>query len=438
MNLKSFPNFVLRLCASSALVATLVFHVATNSARGQSTQSQSVQGQSTWSQFRGPNNAGSVERCNVPLPWKDSDIKWKVNLAGKGNASPIIWSNTAYLVSSNTEANQRVLQAIDIRSGKQTWSKTFELTQHKVHQKNGFATGTPCADENGVYLAYGDPQLVKLVALSHGGEKLWEKELGSFVGQHGFGASPVVHQGTVILWISQDAEQLPPGQAPGDSRILAFDAKTGQPKWNTSRIATRTCYGTPTLFQADSGPALMFANTAEGFFALDLATGKPLWNRQAFTQRSVSCPMIVGDIAIATEGAGSGKNALFAVSMRGDHERLFTLDKNIPYVPTPVVKGNLVFLWSDKGIVSCMSLPKGEILWSERVGGNVFSSPVIIGDKLVGTAEDGTVTVLSASSTFKNIGSISLGEDTRATPAITENYILIRTESKLICVGNPT
>lgn len=396
-----------------------------------------VAGEEPWSQFRGPNGKGIIKQCNVPLPWKDSDVKWQIDLPGKGNSSPVLWKKTAYIFSADSSSKQRHLQALDVATGKEVWRKSFGLTDHRLHQKNKYACGTPCVDENGVYLAFADPQRVVLTALSHSGESLWQKDLGSFVSQHGFGGSLVVHQGLVVVWVSQDAEQLPPGQAPGDSRIIAFEAKTGQQKWITSRIATRTCYGTPTLFESESGPALLFANTAEGVFALDLATGKPLWNRQTFTQRSVSSPLIYGDMAIATEGSGAGNNVLFAVNMRGDHELLFSLNRNIPYVPTPVIKDDMAFLWSDKGIVSCLKLPSGEVLWNSRIGGNVSASPIIVGDKLIGITEDGILTVLSATNQFNNLGSVTLGDPTFATPAVTENFLLVRTDSKLLCVGKP-
>jgi outer membrane protein assembly factor BamB len=415
-------SFALGLLAFPALISSVQAQDPAKSAK-------------QWSQFRGPNGVGAIESCQVKLPWQPSDVQWTVSLPGSGNASPVIWDNTAYLVSADSAKKERYLQAIDVRSGAELWRKAYSLTQTKLHQRNNYACGTPCVDASAIYFAYADPQRVTLTAVSHEGEPLWERDLGKFVSQHGFGSSPVVHDGTVVFWISQDTEQIPSGATPGESRVLAFDARTGDQKWSTSRIASKACYGTPTLFQADSGAALLFASTSEGLFALDLTTGKPLWNRRSLTQRSVSSPIVVGNVAIATEGSGQGSNVLVAVNTRGEHEQLFTQNKNIPYVPSPVVKDDLLFLWSDKGIVSCLRLSDNEMLWSERIGGNVSTSPIVVGDKLVGIAEDGTVTMLAASSTFQNLGSISLGETTRATPAVTPNYILIRTETKLMRIG---
>jgi outer membrane protein assembly factor BamB len=111
--------------------------------------------------------------------------------------------------------------------------------------------------------------------------------------------------------------------------------------------------------------------------------------------------------------------------------------KAAPYVPTPVAKDGLLFLWSDNGIVSCLDVATGELIWNERIGGNVSSSPVIAGDKLVGISEDGTVTVLAADREFKELGRSKLGETTRSTPALREDCMLVRTDSQLIRIGRP-
>ncbi len=103
-------------------------------------------------------------------------------------------------------------------------------------------------------------------------------------------------------------------------------------------------------------------------------TGSPAWNRKTFTKRCVSSPVIIGDLVIGTEGSGGGGNMLFAIDTKRNHEMVFELRKAAPYVPTPVGRGNLMFLWDDKGIASCISMPSGEVVWTERIGGNVSSS----------------------------------------------------------------
>lgn len=391
-----------------------------------------------WGRFRGPNGGGIVEHCNYALPWQESDVAWKVDLPGRGNGSPVVHGRQIFIMSADPDSAQRFLLSYDLATGNEIWKKSFDSTPHHLHERSSYASSTPCVNEHAVYFAWGAPDGVLLKAFQHDGQEIWSRNLGSFVSQHGFGASPALYGGKLILVNSQQAEQLPPGQPPGESRVTAFDPLTGEVLWETVRTATKACYGVPAHYQAlDGRNVLVFANTGEGLYALDLETGEPLWNNRVFGKRCVSSPVTVAGLAIGTEGSGGGGNILWAVDLEGEHAVKFKITRSAPYVPTPVAKDDLLFLWGDNGIVSCVELPGGDVVWSKRIGGNVSTSPVIAGDKLVGIAEDGTLTVLAASREFKNLGSLELGETTRATPLVAEDYMLVRTNSRLLCIGKP-
>ncbi|MEM8733940.1 MAG: PQQ-binding-like beta-propeller repeat protein [Planctomycetota bacterium] len=396
----------------------------------------------SWSRFRGSNGTGVNPNCSVRLPWKDSDVAWTADLPGVGNSSPIVYGDRIFTMSADPKTAERYLLALDVTSGKTLWKKQVASTPHHLHRRSSYASSTPCASDELVYFTWATPEAVTLKAFTHEGELVWETkpgQLGPFVSQHGYGASPALFDDTLILFNSQQADQLPPGSTPGKSEVLAFDAKTGEIRWKTPRTTRRACYGVPTRYQDLSGrDLLLFANTGEGLYALDFATGEPVWNKQVFGKRSVSSPQIASGLAIGTEGSGGGGNILWAVDLEGDHEVRFKIDRSAPYVPTPVIRDDLMFLWGDTGIASCVSLPDGKTIWSRRIGGTVSSSPVVAGDQLLGIAEDGTVTVLSASREFKRLGSIQLKETTRATPLVDDNYVLIRTNSRLICIGTPS
>lgn len=392
-----------------------------------------------WQRFRGPNGAGSIASCDVPLPWSSSDVAWEVSLPGIGNASPILCGDIAFISSADPDSGEQHLHAIDIASGQVKWHNKYPSRKYPIHARSSFASSTPCANEMAVFFCWANPESLMLVALRHDGSELWSKDLGTYVSQHGFGGSPVLYGQTLVLFNSQDAEELPAGVAPGQSRVMAFDSLTGELLWETPRTTTRVCYSTPTLFTDPvAGPALLMSNTGDGLSALSLQTGSVLWSQKVFSKRCVSSPLVVGDLAIGTEGVGGGGNELFAVSLSPPHAVQFHIDRAAAYVPTPVSSGDLLFLWGDTGIVSCIKLPTAEVLWSKRIGGNVSSSPVIAGDKLIGIAEDGTVTILSATSEFREYGRVRLNEVSRATPALSEHSILLRTQTRLIRVASPT
>lgn len=396
--------------------------------------------QTNWNRFRGENGWGIIAESSVPLPWTADDVAWTVKLPGKGNGSPIIQGNHVYIMSADPDTAERYVLSFDLTTGKERWRKSFPSTKHSLHTRSSYASSTPCADENAVYATWASPSGLIVKAFSHAGEELWSRDLGRYISQHGFGGSPMLWNGRVIVLDSQDAFDLPEGEQPGQTVVYALDSKTGETVWQTPRETTRVCYGVPAVIKSSSGKdALVMAETGDGLFALDAATGAPLWNRKTFTKRSVSSPLVVGNLVIGTEGSGGGGNVLFAVDSQGSgHEVVFDVRKAAPYVPTPVAKDDLLFLWSDNGIVTCIDWSNGQLVWSQRVGGNVSSSPVIAGDKLVGISEDGTVTVLAAGREFQELGQVKLGEMTRSTPALREDCMLVRTDSTLMRIGRPS
>ncbi|GIX00528.1 MAG: serine/threonine protein kinase [Pirellulaceae bacterium] len=391
-----------------------------------------------WSRFRGPEGRGVEPNCTVDLPWKPADVAWEITLPGRGNGSPVVWHDRVFLMSADPDSADRFLLAYDVTTGQELWRRDYPSQPHHLHQRSSYASSTPCVTEQAVYFTWGSPESVVLKALTHDGEEIWSRDLGPYVSQHGYGASPVVYGDKLVLFNSQQAEQLPPGATPGQSRVQCFDARTGQTLWETPLTTTRACYGIPLLYTTEEGEqAILLSNTGNGIFALRLEDGKPLWNQPVFSKRCVSCPQIAGELAIGTEGSGGGGNILFAVHLHGDHRVAFKIDRSAPYVPSPVVFGNHLYLWEDRGIVSVVDWRSGEVLNRKRVGGNVSSSPVIAGRTLIGISEEGTVTFLSASPELETVGEIELHETTRATPVVRPNYLLIRTTSRLLRVGKP-
>ena len=82
-----------------------------------------------------------------------------------------------------------------------------------------------------------------------------------------------------------------------------------------------------------------------------------------------------------------------------------------------------------------MSASDGKVLWSERVAAGFFGSPVRAGEKLFCADEKGMLVCIAAEPTFKELGRVDLGEESRSTPAIAGGRMYVRSVSHLICVG---
>jgi outer membrane protein assembly factor BamB len=106
-----------------------------------------------------------------------------------------------------------------------------------------------------------------------------------------------------------------------------------------------------------------------------------------------------------------------------------------PYVPTPLVNDDLLFMCIDNGYVACLNLFTGEVYWREKPAGAYYSSPVLVNDKLYCTTRKGEVVVLRAAKKYELLAINQLGEESYATPAIADGKMYIRTFSHLLSIG---
>jgi outer membrane protein assembly factor BamB len=395
----------------------------------------SAAGAQEWTRFRGPNGAGQSDAASIPATWTESDTLWKAALPGKGNSSPVLWGDQVFVTSANPDDGTRHVLCLTAADGKLLWRQDFPSRTHPIHQLNTLASSTPTVDARRVYCAWSTPEEFTVVALAHDGALEWRAKLGPFASQHGFGTSPILFDDLVIITNDQDA----------DSFLIALEAASGATRWKVPRkhlAEQNTCYSTPCIYRPPGGaPELIVCSRAHGITSIDPRSGETNWEAPVLERRAVSSPVVVDGMIMATCGEGSGNNNVVAVRpyADGDEPRLaYQIDRtSAPYVPTPVAKGNLAFLWGDRGIVTCIDAVTGKIHWRERVGGNYFGSPVRVGERLYCISAEGDVVTLAASDRFELLGRSPLGETSRATPAVAGGRMFLRTESHLIAVGHP-
>lgn len=395
----------------------------------------------SWTRFHGVDGNGVVEDAEIPSTWSDSDYTWRRKLGSRDVGSPIVIDGKIYYLVSKPETQQIALESLDLATGKLRWSKEYAQHPHHLHTRNTFASSTPSADSDYVFVAFADSQHTFLKCLDHDGNEVWSRDFGTWTSQHGFGTSPRIFGSMVLLMNSQQADQLKPGQAPGQSRMIAVDRDSGETVWETPLATTRACYGVPAIFEHNGRKQIVNANTGNGIFGLDPETGRMLWNLKVLDMRVCSTPLIAGDLAIGSSGSGGGGNHLVAVripkSPGEKPEQVYRLDTGAaPYVPTPVLKDGRMYMIADKtGIAGCVDVTTGEYLWKERIGGSFGASPILIGDKVLVISLMGEATVFRASDKFEKLGEIDLGGPVGATPAFSNGRLLLRVDDELRCLG---
>src|SRR5213596_2151685 len=51
-----------------------------------------------WPQWRGPYATGVSRTATPPLEWSETrNIRWKIEIPGRGSASPVVWGDRVYV-----------------------------------------------------------------------------------------------------------------------------------------------------------------------------------------------------------------------------------------------------------------------------------------------------------------------------------------------------
>src|SRR5262245_51989996 len=178
-----------------------------------------------WPQWRGPYATGVSRTANPPLEWSETkNIRWKVELPGRGSASPVVWNDRLFVLSAvpvgiegaaaheprggvrPRDRYRYVVFAIDRKTGKTLWERSVrEDTPHEqTHQENGtYASSSAITDGQRVY-AWFESQGMYVFDMD--GKPLWQKDLGDkkMRNQFGEGSTPVLHGGRLlIVWDHQ-------------------------------------------------------------------------------------------------------------------------------------------------------------------------------------------------------------------------------------------
>jgi outer membrane protein assembly factor BamB len=397
-----------------------------------------------WTRFRGPNGTGESECKTIPALWTEQDILWKAPIPGIGHSSPVVWGDKVFVLSANPDNATRYCLAYRVSDGKQLWKVEHESDSHHLHPRSSFASSTPTVDNERVYFAWSTPKETTLLALDHDGSQVWQKDLGPWVSQHGFGTSPILFEDLIIVNNAQDdeASKLNGNDYPGKSFMMALNRKTGEEVWRTPIKAEVVSYSVPFIRELPGGKAeIVCSNSGNGLYGIDVATGEMNWSLPGcLKMRTVSSPLMAAELVFGSCGSGAySDNTVVAVRPGPGASVAYELKNSskikAPYVPCLVKRGDLLFLLYDKGFAACVDAASGSIHWFERTNAAFSGSPVRVDDKIYCIDEEGVVWVFAAEKEYKLLAKNDLEEPSRSTPAVSGGKMFLRTYSQLVCVG---
>jgi outer membrane protein assembly factor BamB len=408
-----------------------------------------------WPQWRGPEATGASQSADPPIEWSETkNIRWKVEIPGRGFATPVIWGDrlfvlTAIPVGIRGESahsprggarppgvHRSTVLAIDRRDGRIVWERTaHEGAPHEgSHPENGtWASSSAITDGELVIASF---ESAGLYAYDMDGKLLWQKDLGkkTMRNQYGEGSTPFLYGNRlVVVWDHQ-----------GQSFIMAIDKRTGRELWKVNREEIDS-WATPLVVVQD-GRAQVVANGMNRVRSYDLETGHVVWESKGLTMNAIPSPVAAEGMVFVTSGfQGNNLKAIRLAEARGDitgtNAIAWTLDRDTPYVPSPLLnQGILYLLKSNSGILSAFDAKTGTAHYrNQRLDGvhEIFASPVAARGRVYLTGRDGTTLVIRQGPKFEVLAKNTLDDGFDASPALVDKDIYLRGYRYLYSVTQP-
>jgi outer membrane protein assembly factor BamB len=447
-----------------------------------------------WPQFRGPNATGVSEEINLPVEFgSDRNVIWKTPVP-LGNSSPAIAGSKIFLTAFEKEA--LLTLALDRTTGRILWRREAPRPRKQEIERpaNGPASASPVTDGQNAYVFFQD---FGLLAYGPDGKELWRMPLGPFNNPFGHGASPILSGDTLFMVCDQDVDSFllaidkksgrvlwraarPHAQrgyatpvlyqpangklqviVAGSYRLSGYDAATGKELWWIRRlpwqvkptpvVAGDVVYFTTYSGESDPGEQENVPPFEEAVARLDANKDGKLSKDEIVDPKAKARfeeYLDLDDTGFLEERDWKqfqerrlGENSLRAYKLGGDGDLternlLWKNSKSLPNVPSPLFYRGVLYTLKEGGILTSYDPKTGEIgkqARLQRALGTYFSSPVAADGKIYTISEEGKAAVIRAGAQWEVIRVNDLGDGCKATPAITDGKIYLRTDDMLYC-----
>jgi outer membrane protein assembly factor BamB len=412
-----------------------------------------------WPQFRGAEAGAISDNPALPETWSTTDnVLWSLDVPGLGWSSPVVWGGQIFITSVvssdkvtapqpgiypgslpyNTKARHRwLVYSVDVATGKIRWQQEVRniVPPEPKHLKNSFASETPVTDGERVYVHFAN---IGLFAFDMTGQPVWTHELEPVATRAGWGAgaSPVLHKDRLYLVSDNDTR----------SFVAAFDRRSGKQVWRVARDEGSN-WATPFVWENDLRTEIVTAGT-DKVRSYDL-DGKLLWELKGMTSITIPTPFARHGLLYISSGfalepvrpvyairpGASGDISLKPGEASSNHIAWFQ-PRLGALSPSLLVYGDYLYTLDDRGFLSCNDARTGASIYARRRiapadASGFTASPWAYNGRIFALSEDGDTFVIQAGPDFKLLGKNSLNDMALATPAVVQDSLILRTQSKL-------
>lgn len=387
-----------------------------------------------WPQFRGPNRDGiATDTPKLSRDWKTSPPRelWSLDV-GEGYAGVAIRAGRVYLLDYDRDAKQSALRCLSLTDGKEIWRFSYPLI---IKRNHGMTRTMPALAGNHLIALDSKCNVFCLDATS--GELKWSvslvNEFGATIPEWYAGQCPLVDGDKVIL-------------APGgkNTLLVALDLATGKPLWQSPNPHDWKMTHSSIMPMDFGGRRLYVYCASKGVVGVDANDGKQVWETADWKISIATVPSPVplpGGKVFLTGGYNAGSLMLQTEVTKEQFsvKTLFKLPANVfgATQHTPILKDNHLYGIRADGRFVCLGLD-GKVVWSSGSGENFgLGSFLMAGDLIYALNDAGQLSLLEASSRqFALLGQIQplTGRESWAPMALADGRLLVRDLTRLVCL----
>lgn len=376
-----------------------------------------------WTRFLGPQGNGFIAVANAPAQWNAQDgtgIAWKVAAPTEGFNSPIVWGKRVFF--SGGDAQKREVVCLDADTGNVLWREAVTDVQGspkempEIPESTGFAAPTMATDGRRVYVIFANGDVA---AFTLEGRKVWARHFGPFSNPYGHAISLATWKDKLILQLDQgDSEE-------GKSRLVAVDGPTGKTAWQKPRKFGAS-WSSPAVFEAAGKPQVVVLSLPWAV-AYSAADGSELWKADCLNGEVTPTPIFANGLVLVP--SPSDKLLAFRPDGQGDvtkTHQAWEYDESVPDVTSPASNGELVFMLTTSGILTCLDVKDGKKVWEHDYEMEFHASPAIGAGKMYLFSQKGLAIVVEAGREFKELFRTQMADSFHASPAIVDGRVFLR------------